>query len=264
MNVFYLISAFYFGACIGSFLNVVIWRLPQNLPLNGRSFCPNCHHQLAWYDLLPIFGTIWRRFKCGYCQNNISPRYLIIELVTASLFALSFWFLQPQTLPDYYSLLIYWFIIAIGIVVFVIDLEHYLILDKIVWPSVLVMGALLVGADLITKSSGQLVISSLLGVVAVAGFFYLIWLISKGKWIGFGDVKFAIFMGLALGFIGSLVALFIAFMLGSIVGVALMLFGNKNMQSKMPFGTFLTAGMIIALFFGGKVAHFYLTLIGWY
>ncbi len=266
INTAYLLSAFFFGACIGSFLNVVIWRLPQGLSLNGRSFCPNCKHGLVWYDLIPLLSIIWRKFKCGYCAKPISSRYFSIEAITGFLFALAYYLVGTENALAISQLLFYWFVISIIVVVFVIDLEHYLILDKIILPA----SALLLLYHFVTDvllgnlqlSLGSNLISGLLASLVASGFFYVIWLISKGKWIGFGDVKYAIFMGLAVGFPNVLVALFSAFMIGSIVGVFLIIFGGKELSSKLPFGTFLSIGLLLALFWGQALVDTYLSLIG--
>lgn len=265
LNILFIVLSFIFGACIGSFLNVVIWRLPREEKLNGRSECPNCHHQLAWYDLIPVFSYLFLRGRCRYCQTKISPRYWMIELITASLFALATVVFFPTQNLDYILLLKLFFVIAVCIAVFVIDLEHYLILDKVIFPAI--AGVLLFNLALDLFSHHRLLqLSSLtmsgLLAAAIAGiFFWLLWAISKGRWMGFGDVKFAVLMGLILGFPVIFIGLFLSFILGSLVGLPLVILGKKGLSSQIPFGTFLTISTIIALFWGNALWQWYFSLI---
>lgn len=253
----YFVLIFVFGACIGSFLNVVIWRLPRDQKLDGRSQCPNCHHVLAWYDLVPLLSYVWLRGRCRYCQTQFSPRYFVIELVVASLFLLAWLVIQPNTPLTYFVLLRDWFVITICVAVFVIDLEHYLILDKIILPSAIAV--LASNAFLIHLSHGDLsdLGTSLLAAFLAAGFFGAMWLVSKGRWMGLGDVKFAGLMGLILGFPNIVVALFFAFILGSLVGIGLLITGKKQLSSKLPFGTFLSLATVIVLFWGTSIWQWY-------
>lgn len=256
---------FVFGACIGSFLNVVIWRLPRGEKLNGRSHCPNCHHELDWLDLFPFFSYLFLRGRCRYCKNKISPRYWLIELIAAGLFVLAAWQYMPVENVGYLSLLRVFFVVAICITVFVIDLEHYLILDKIILPAAIIMLAFNLAADFAMHHNpaglGSFTFSGLAGAVAAAIPFFLLWYLSKGTWMGFGDVKLVIFLGLASGLVGIGITLFLAFILGAIVGVPLVLLGRKEMSSKLPFGTFLTVATIITFFWGSTLLNWYLSLI---
>lgn len=260
-----ILLAFIFGAAIGSFLNVLIWRLPREESIQGRSHCPHCNHQLQWMDLIPIFSIAMQRGRCRYCRKPVSLRYPLIEIITGALFALAIGYFP---ITDIYTTILFIkiaVVVAICITVFVIDLEHYLILDRVVFPGMILMLIFALALDLSSNgftlqsffSFDSYILTSLLGAVIAFIPFWLLWFGSKGKWMGYGDVKFVIFMGLALGLTGVTVALFASFMLGAIVGVLLIVLGKKQLSSRIPFGTFLSFATIIALFFGPQLWGLY-------
>jgi leader peptidase (prepilin peptidase)/N-methyltransferase len=269
MNLFIIVAAFVFGAVIGSFLNVVIWRLPRGDSLGGRSRCPHCRQTLRPVDLVPVLSYFWRRGRCAYCRKSISPRYVIIEGVTGLLFGLTAAHvlrsgITPISVVELLRLL---FIIAILIAVFVIDLEHYLILDAIILPASVIVLVFNIALDLVSRHSVTSLSSHTIGgIVAAAlasGLFYLLWRTSRGRWMGFGDVKFNIFLGLALGLPGIGVGLFVAFMLGAVTGLGLIALRFKQLQSRVPFGTFLSLAALLTIFYGPWLAAWYARLIGW-
>lgn len=256
---------FAFGACIGSFLNVLIWRLPKEQSISkGRSRCPNCNTQLSWYNLLPIISFVWQNGRCHHCRKLISVRYPTIEVICASLFLLAWYLIEPTDLYSWLLLLRDWFIISVLIVVFVIDLEHYLILDKVVLPSAVILLLGGIGFDVWLGSAWQssITTSSILG--AVIGFlpFFLLWSVSRGRWIGLGDAKFGIFLGTTFGFPLILLSYFLAFLLGGLVAIPLLLLGKKQLGSKLPFGTFLAVSALVVLWFGQDILRWYLDLVG--
>lgn len=247
-----LIFAFVFGCLIGSFLNVIIWRLPRQESLGGRSHCPKCNHQLNALDLIPVFSIIFARGKCRYCKAKVSLRYPLIEIITGALFALTFVLFPVADTASAIFLFKAFVVIAVCICVFVIDLEHYLILDKIVFPSASLM---LIFA--IAYGQYSYFAAGLLGFLP----FWALWYFSKGKWMGFGDAKFAGLMGLILGPIGLPVAFFLSFTIGSVVGLGFVASGKKDLGSKIPFGTFLALSTIISLFYGERLWAFYWSLL---
>lgn len=260
-----IILAFIFGTLIGSFSNVLIWRLPREESIQGRSHCPHCNHQLVWHDLIPVISLLLQRARCKYCGKRVSLRYPFIEVLVGTLFALTIW-LFPVT--DLASGLIFAKVaiaVLICVIVFVIDLEHYLILDRIVFPAMLLMLAFSIAMDLVEGGFRNTLMSVGAGLAAFIPF-WLLWFGSKwfagseGKWMGYGDVKFAAFMGLALGFPGIAIALFLSFILGALVGVGLILIGKKQFSSKLPFGTFLSFATILALFWGYDIWQAYWSL----
>jgi leader peptidase (prepilin peptidase) / N-methyltransferase len=258
---------FVLGTVVGSFLNVAIWRWPRGEKADGRSHCPSCNKTLTARQLVPLISFLWQRGRCHYCAKRISGRYIIIEGVTGLLFAAAGWYLNPVEAVDYVILLRWLFVLAILVCVFVIDLEHYLILDKIIFPAAAIVLLLNIGIDLLLFNSNFPVFGytggGLFAAAIASGFFYLIWLVSRGQWMGFGDVKFNVLLGLVIGWPLAIIALFLAFFLGALVGVVLMVFGGKQLGSRIPFGTFLSLAMVITMFFGPSIMVWYLGLIGW-
>lgn len=260
MFVNYLLDffIFIFGVCIGSFLNCVIYRLEQEKTLKGRSFCPHCKHTLFWHDLFPVFSFLFLRGKCRYCHKKISLQYPIIEVATGILFVLIFlslgfdWSLNSGIF-DFIRLCFWFYIASALIIIFIYDLKHYLIPDKVLFPAIII-------SLIYNIINWQGIFNAFLAIIISAGFFLIIFLISKGKWMGFGDVKLAILMGLLLGFPNILTALFLAFFFGAIIGVILMIFGKKGLKSEIPFGPFLIAGTFLAILWGPEIINWYLKL----
>ncbi|PIP24518.1 MAG: prepilin peptidase [Candidatus Nealsonbacteria bacterium CG23_combo_of_CG06-09_8_20_14_all_37_18] len=270
---------FLFGLIIGSFLNCVIYRLAlpnfslKNLGgLKGRSFCPLCKHELAWQDLIPVFSFIFLRGKCRYCREKISLQYPLVELAAGIIFLLVFlpW-CNEFTPVNLLSLWYFWIISCFLIVIFVYDLKHYIIPDKIIYPAIIIAGIFNLQFLISEEGSapfftfapinGSSVFNySILAAILVAAFFLAIVLISRGKWMGIGDIKLAFLMGLFLGWPNILVALFSAFFIGAIIGVGLVLSGKKTLKSEVPFGPFLVTGTFIALFWGQEIIDRYLNL----
>lgn len=253
---FAIFATFVFGVCIGSFLNVLMWRLPREEKITGWSHCPNCNHRLEWWNLVPLFSYLAQGRKCQYCKQGISSRYFLIELVTGLLFALAIWHLAPLDWFAWIMAIKVAVVIAICITVFVIDLEHYLILNKVVYPAIVLM---LILNFVLSIMSGhpEIFVTGLSAAVLAALPFWVLWKISDGKWMGDGDIRFVAFMGLALGFPTVLVALFLSFTVGAVVGVALIYLGTKHMSSKLPFGTFLSVATIAAILCGPKLWDLY-------
>jgi len=248
------------GFCVGSFLNVVIYRLKKEEGvIRNRSYCPNCGHKLDFLDLVPVFSFIFLKGKCRYCGGKISWQYPAVELGTGVIFLLIFvLYMTPNVGFEKIAQLIFLMIISsLLIVIFVYDLKHYIIPDRIVYPA-LGLCFFYRLSQLVVYSGWNLFLSFVLAGLGWAGFFLLIYLLSKGEWLGFGDVKLALLMGLLVGFPGVLIALFSATFLGSIVGIILVLLGKKSWRSQVPFAPFLVAGSFVGLFWGEVIAGCYL------
>lgn len=246
-----LIFVFIFGLIIGSFLNCFIWRLHTGESLGGRSYCPQCRHQIAWYDNLPILSFIFLRGKCRHCGGFISWQYPLVELATGALFVYGFCLGYQQGL-EYWLLFKLWFVIAVLIVVFVYDLKWQLILDKVILPA---SGIIVIVNLFLGVSWFGMLISAIIGV----GFFLLQFVVSRGLWIGGGDIRLGLFMGLALGSISlTIAALFFSYLIGSIIGVGLISAQKKEWSSQIPLGVFLAVGTIVSLFWGTEIVGWYL------
>ena len=249
INLLFSVAVFVFGLIMGSFLNCLIYRLETGRTfLQGRSFCPQCGHTLSWQDLIPVFSFLILKGRCRYCQKPISWQYPLVELATGILFLLCFMF---------HVLCSMYIITCFLIIIFVYDLKHSIIPDKVIYPAIAIALIFNFFARLTTQSIAGLILSAL----ASAGFFFLIWFFSKGKAMGFGDVKLGFFMGLFLGFPKILAALFFPFIIGAIIGIILIVFKKKTLKSEVPFGPFLVVGTFISLFFGDKIISWYLSFL---
>lgn len=256
MEILFSLFILIFGLIVGSFLNCVIYRLEQKQSfLKGRSYCPKCKHQINWYDLIPIFSYILLFGKCRHCKKPISLQYPLVELATGLLFLVQF---QPEHIIKTCYLL---FVSCFLIVIFVYDLKYYIIPDRIIFP---VIGVAL-AYDLFRLLTGDYSLSQFLNIIYAgfwpALFFFLLFAISQGKWLGFGDVKLAFFMGIFLGFPKILAALFLTFFIGAIIGVGLIIIRVKKIKSEIPFGPFLITGTYLAMFWGEGIINWYLNLI---
>lgn len=248
---------FVLGLLVGSFLNSVIYRLEKGeSALQGRSYCPHCKHTLSWQDLVPVLSFVLLRGKCRYCSKPISFQYPLVELVTGALFVFVY-ALVGLSLNGAYLFAI----ASLLVVIFIYDLKHYLIPDKILYPAIALAGAWRLFEVWSLGDWGLIEIWSLVIGILPTLFFLAIYLLSRGAWMGFGDVKLAVFMGLFLGWPNILVALFIAFLLGAGVGITLILARKKNLRSQVPFGPFLIMGTFLALFFGNAIVDWYLGLL---
>lgn len=257
LNILIGLFVFILGLCIGSFLNCMIYRQEQEKTLEGRSFCPNCKHTLLWNDLFPVFSFIFLKGKCRYCNKKISWQYPLVEIATALIFLWIFLMNSQYTISNIINIIFLFYIFSCFIAIFVYDLKHYIIPDNILFPAIFISLAY----KLILNHGIQNIINLTLAIVIASGFFLLIFLFSKGKAMGFGDVKLAILMGILLGSPNILVALFLAFLFGAIIGLVLIFFDGKGMKSQIPFGPFLIFGTVIALFYAEIIIKWYLSLI---
>ena len=275
MGILIYIFVFFFGLIVGSFLNSIIYRLSTGAPHQllfksggglSRSFCPDCRHTLSWQDLIPLLSFLILKGKCRYCHQPISSQYPLVELATGTLFALVFNYLS--TLPGFVNLILLLVITCFLIIIFVYDLKHYIIPDKIIYPAI-ATAFLYQLFRILELGNWNLfgiwnlefgILRPILSAVLASGFFLIIVFLSRGRWMGVGDIKLAFLMGLVLGFPNILVALYSAFLLGAIIGVGLIISGKKTLKSEVPFGPFLVTGTFIALFWGQTIIEWYLNL----
>jgi len=271
-----LVIVFLLGLFVGSFLNCLIYRLwHKESFLKGRSYCPKCSHKLNWYDLIPVLSFLILRGKCRYCQKKISWQYPLVEISTALTFLLIFNLSANGQLPihsaswriaaDFQNLIATCYLLLVScflIIIFVYDLKHYIIPDKVVYPAILISGTwYLVSGIFFNLYTKYEILNTVYAAIGAAAFFLFIVLVSQGKWMGLGDVKLVFLMGLLLGFPNILVALFLAFFIGAIIGIGLIIFGKKSLKSEIPFGPFLVSGTFIAVFFSQNLISWYLNLL---
>ena len=238
-----LIAVFILGIFIGSFLNVLIDRLPrEESVIKGRSHCEKCKKVLRWHDLIPLVSFIFLKGKCRHCHIPLSFYYPIIEITTGLMFVLA---LNVSGLTNYLGLIYYLILFSALIVIFFTDLKYGIIPDVILFLSAIVT------AIYLFLNFNSLIINYLLSAVGACLFFLFLFLITKGKGMGFGDVKFAFLMGLILGFPKIIVSLYVAFLTGAVIGCILIMWKKKKVfGTSIPFGPFLAIGVLVAILYG--------------
>jgi len=246
------------GLGIGSFLNVVIYRLPRGLSVVwGRSFCPKCRRKIAWFDNVPLLSFAWLRGHCRYCHSPISWRYPVVELLTGTLFVLGATCLGNLSNLGYLGIAevgLTWVLFSALIAIFFIDLEQQIIPDEILLPVIFLF--LLSKIFVPHLTTHYLLLTTLLPAVGAALFLFLIRVVTRGRGMGLGDVKLAFLMGLVLGFPKIIIAFYLAFLTGAIVGVILILVKKARFGQKIAFGPFLAAAIIITVLWGEKILSF--------
>mgnify|MGYP003602968185 CR=1 FL=1 len=252
--------ALVFGLVIGSFLNVVIWRVPRGESIvTPGSGCPSCGHEIRAYDNIPLLSWLIVGGRCRDCGEPISPRYPIVELTTGLLFVLMTWnFGLTWELPAYL------YFAAVGVALALIDLDTRRLPNVIVLPSYVVAGLLLL-LPAIVDGRWNDYLNAWLGALALFAFYFLLAFVYPAG-MGFGDVKLAGVLGLYLGWLGwgpLIVGAFLGFLLGALVGGGLMLAKRAGRKTAIPFGPFMIAGALIAVVFGQSLADTYTgTLLG--
>lgn len=292
-----LVVLFIFGLAVGSFLNVVIFRYKPDVQvfsfntLRGRSKCPDCDKTLKWYELIPLVSFFIQGGKCRKCNSKISWQYPVVEFLTGLVFSGVPWFLYNfYSIYDlsssldtslFYILSVFWVaVFCILILITWIDRYNYIIPNELN----AVLGLLGVGIiflkdafssialpftesflghyQIIMSPTRDIFINHLMGAFIGAGFFVLLILISKGRAMGWGDVKFAFAGGLVFGWPDIGLALIISFVIGGIFGALYIVLGEKKMGDKLPFAPFLTIGMVLTFIFGVQIVENYLGFIG--
>ena len=246
------------GLLIGSFLNVVVWRVPRGQSVvTPPSACPNCGHRLAWWENIPVVSYLALRGRCSSCRRPISIRYPVVEAATCALFlATALRFGISADLPAFL------YLAAIGVALTLIDIEHRRLPNSIVLPAYPVLAVLLVLAA-VAKGDVERLIPAAIGGAALFAFYFTIAFVYPAG-MGFGDVKLAGVLGLALGWIGwgaLVVGAFAAFVVGAVVGLVVMRVRRTGRRSTIPFGPFMLLGAAIGIGWGEPLATAYLGLL---
>lgn len=248
------IFLFILGTAIGSFLNVLIDRLPNEQSIGGRSHCDHCKKQLSALDLIPIFSYFLLGGKCRYCKKRISLVYPLVELITGVAFVYTWLYIDQNILEK----IAFAGIISCLIVIFFADAKYRIIPDSIQIGLFLFSLIFVSIKGLHPEIFLNLVKASFITMLPILFLF----LLTKGKGMGFGDVKLAFTMGLLLGVPLGLLAIYIGFLIGAVIGLILMINGKKGLKSKIAFGPFLVAGTAITLFWGKIVLAFTQKILG--
>jgi leader peptidase (prepilin peptidase)/N-methyltransferase len=249
-----LIISFIFGAIIGSFLNVCIYRLPRKESIiTPGSHCLNCNSKIKWYDNIPILSYIILKGKCRNCKAKISLRYPLVEILTS----LSFMFLVYRYGITLTTIDIILFITLLIVITF-IDFAHQIILDKVILFGMLlgfILG-ILNNQNIISMLLGSILGGTILYVIAIFGN-----LLFKKESMGGGDIKFSAMLGIFLGWKLMLLTIFLGFIFASIIGIVFIYLSKAKMDNKIPFGPFLSLASVVSLFLGEDIINWYLNLI---
>jgi leader peptidase (prepilin peptidase)/N-methyltransferase len=256
------VIVFVFGAVVGSFLNVCVHRMPRDQSLaTPRSHCPHCKAPIRWRDNIPLLSFILLRGRCRHCQAPISPRYFIVELLTATLFLLVWLKVDGWTGP------IYWLLIAGLIVATFIDFEHYIIPNEITYGGIvagLLLSALyppLMEAENFRQSLARSALGVLVGGTALLAVAIVGEKIFKKEAMGMGDVKFLAAIGAFLGWEATLFTLFVSSLLGGTIGLLLVLLGKRAWQSRIPYGPYIALGAVVWIFGGREILDWYIQFL---
>ena len=246
---------FIFGLIIGSFLNVVIIRFNTQRSFGGRSGCMSCKNTLSWYELIPVFSFLFLRGRCKNCKARISIQYPIVEFLSGLIFALLFLkfqdvFFYGQTFVFSLTYAYYATAFSLLLVIAVYDIKHKIIPDVLS----LSLGIFsFLGLFLFNSAGFYPHVPSILELssgLIIATPFAFFWLVSKGRWMGLGDAKLAIGLGWLLGLSRALSGLVLAFWIGAVIGLVLIIFSKKHgMKSEIPFAPFLVLGTLLAFLF---------------
>ncbi|NTV31171.1 prepilin peptidase [candidate division WWE3 bacterium] len=260
----------FFGLFVGSFLNVIIERLPVGEQFfYGRSRCDACKRSLQWYEMIPLLSFLVLGGKCKTCHAVLSWQYPLLELSTGILFVVYYLFNQLQLYVDPITFVMNLFFISTLIILTVIDIKHGIIPDELVVANcaIFFLGTVLrlifaitMGVALYPGAFILPFLSSITSAVLAGMFFYSIVWITKGKGMGGGDVKLAFAMGLILGHPQTLIAIYVSFIIGGFYAVILLISGKKRFGQTIPFGPFLALGGYIALLWGERLLQLYLTM----
>lgn len=252
-----------FGLILGSFVNALVWRLHQNRDwVKDRSECVHCHHKLAAKDLVPVLSWLYLRGKCRYCAKPIqdSPA---VELLVPLLFVASY-ILWPQMFVGE-GLLTFalWLIFIVGFTVLAVyDFKWFLLPDKVVFPLMALAVVQVLTVAIFYQQFWPTVLGAVYAVIVLSGLFFVLHALSKGTWIGFGDVKLAVVLGLlAGGPFEAVLLLFVASMSGLLVSLPMLVAGRANRKAHIPFGPFLLFATVVVVLFGAEIIDWYKRLL---
>jgi leader peptidase (prepilin peptidase) / N-methyltransferase len=262
-TAFLNLVVFILGLCFGSFLNVIVYRLPHKISLaNPPSACPACHSRLGAMELIPLIGYLILRGRCRHCNVRISPRYPLVELATGLLFLMIFSRFS-FTIDAYLYLTLLYLLFAVTL----IDLEHRIV------PNTLVAAGLAVGVLFYIPAAAALlfnlpawlivdrpVTDALLGFAVGGGIMLIIFLVSRGG-MGAGDLKLMALIGFYVGLQGTALVLLLGFIFGAVVGLTFMALGRLTRKDALPFAPYLAAATFIEVFWGEQIWSWYINLL---
>lgn len=259
VNIILYFLLFFLGICLGSFINVLVSRIQKEEKVgSSKSHCDHCHQKLAIRDLVPIISFLWLRGKCRYCHQKISIEHLVVELVMGLLLVIGLYHIASPfylaQLSDWLYLVYYIVVMVLLLLIFLYDAKYQYILDQFSYP-LIILG--LISAFIWSNQWPWTLLAALVG-----GFWFLAqYYLSRGQWVGAGDIFLGIAMGLLVGWPWIFMALGIAYILGAIVSIYLLAARKAQWQSKMAFGPFLVIGTWLVLLWGEQIWQKYWQLI---
>lgn len=244
MGGYYYIITFIIGLLLGSFFNVIIFRFnTKKSAIKGRSRCVKCNSVIKWFDLIPVLSYFLLKRKCRYCGGKISPSYPVVEIATAISLLLFLWKNPTLSFPTVLGV----FAVLLFLLIIFFDIRFFIIPDKILVLLVpAIVGLKFLGDD---TDFYQLLISA----SALTSFFAILFLVSRGRWIGMGDVKLIFLIGFLLGYPASYLAVLSAIWFAAIFSVVLLVNRTGNMKTEVPFGSFLSVSTIIFIIFNNEL-----------
>ena len=264
------------GLCLGSFVNALVWRLHEQAEqasktkpdkkylkhlsiTRGRSMCPHCKHELVSTDLVPVLSWLALKGKCRYCSKPVSPQYPLVEVTLAIVFVISYvWWPVAFDGPQK-AIFGLWLVLLTGLLALLVyDVRWLLLPNRIVYPLSLIAVVQAVISIASDAQPARALANTVLAVAVGGGLFYLLFQVSKGRWIGGGDVKLGWLLGLIVATPArSLLLIFLASVGGSLVSVPLLMSGRLKRSSIIPFGPFLIIAVVIVQLFGVDILHWY-------
>ncbi len=251
------------GLIFGSFINALVWRLHEGRNwVSERSECLSCHHALAPQDLVPVVSWLLLKGKCRYCHKPI-PDSPLVELTVPVLFVASYaWWPTTFHGQGLFNFVI-WLVMLVGFTALAVyDIKWFLLPDVIVWPLICLAVVQVVGGWLLFDHAWTQLAQPAAGVVAISGTFYLLYVVSKGEWIGFGDVKLGVALGLLAGSpLHAFLLLLTASLTGTLIALPMVVRGKANRKSHLPFGPLLIFGSVVVALFGSSIVDWYTRLL---
>ncbi len=282
-----LIFIFISGLAIGSFISASVWRFHEleirnkkqedgknkkdskNTSSNlgaqtsdlsiatGRSMCEHCGHTLAPKDLIPLLSWLSLSGKCRYCSAKLSWEYPVVELTTGALFILSYLAWDFSEIFGHISFGLWLVFLSALVFLALYDLKWLILPNKVVYPLIISATALVLLESVFFDGGIEIIKDSLFGLLFAGGIFYALFAVSKGKWIGGGDVKLGIFIGIFLGFSRSVLTFVLAFNIAALVILPLLLLGIVKRKSPIPFGPFLILATVVSALYGYSIIEWY-------
>ncbi len=255
MELYVSVMVFVFGLLIGSFLNVVLYRMHTGKSLNGSSHCLSCNHRLKWSELVPVISYFFLRGRCSNCRAHIPSRYAVVELLTAGLFVLAWTAFDTLLLQ-----LLAFGIVSLLVLIVLYDIRHTIIPDELTIV-LTVMSLLFIAHEYFIIGDQNAWLYRISAAVGVTAFFFLLWGVSKGTWMGFGDVKLVFPLALIVGVAGAFTLVVLAFWIGAVISVCFMVLGKLTkrysrvvpgvlrqritLKSEVPFAPFLALSFLL-------------------